>query len=86
MGEISAHVIVQRIDDLVTQLDSVKVVALSASSFDKTEIVSNCLDVINTKLNQIRELNDLMAKMVGTSTTSYTHTPKLANKNGDLSG
>ena len=79
MDVSSDHVIVQRIDDLLTQLDSVIHGRRGSSSFENTVIVSNCLD-------QIRQINDLMAKLVGTSTTSYTHTPKLADKNGDLSG
>ena len=79
-------VLIQEIDYLLTQLDSVIHGGREPSSFANTVIVSNCLDVIDTKLNEIREINDLMAKTVGTSTTSYTHPSKLANKNGDLSG
>ena len=86
MYVLSDHVIVQQIDDLVTQLDSVIHGGRGPSSFKNTLIVSVCLKEIDTKLNNIREINDFMARLVGTSTTSYIHPSKLANKNGDFSG
>ena len=82
----ASHVLIQEIDYFVTQLDSVIHGGRGPSSFKNTLIVSVCLNEIDTKLNNIREINDFMARLVGTSTTSYNHTSKLANKNGDPSG